>query len=87
MRQSENVQRVMDMIKEEDRKRVVIPYSYCGESSIIGGNSNCLDWVRKKLFLLDIQLKKSAFENLAALAKLYTKPPEHYLDDKLEVSI
>ncbi|WP_213105937.1 hypothetical protein [Candidatus Protochlamydia amoebophila] len=87
MRQSENVQQVMDMIKEEERNQVVIPYSYCGESSIMGGNLNCLDWVRKKLRLLDIQLKKSAFESLAALAKLYTNPPEYYLDDKVGVSL
>ncbi|KIC72680.1 hypothetical protein DB44_CC00020 [Candidatus Protochlamydia amoebophila] len=49
----------------------------------MGGNSNCLDWVRKKLRLLDIQLEKSAFENLAALAKLYTKSPEYYFNEKL----
>ncbi|WP_042280968.1 hypothetical protein [Candidatus Protochlamydia sp. R18] len=87
MRQSEEVQKVIDIIDEEDRNRVVIPYSYCGESSIMGGNSNCLDWARKKLRLLDIQLKKSAFESLAALAKLYTKPPEYYFDDKIGVSL
>ncbi|MBS4163995.1 hypothetical protein PRO82_001304 [Candidatus Protochlamydia amoebophila] len=61
MRQSETVQKVIDIIDEEDRNRVVIPYSYCGESSIIGGNSNCLDWARKKLCLLDIQLEKKCF--------------------------
>ncbi|WP_075883058.1 hypothetical protein [Candidatus Protochlamydia sp. W-9] len=87
MRQSETVQQVIDIIKEEERNRVVIPYSYCGESSIMGGNSNCLDWARKKLSLLDIQLEKSAFENLAALAKLYTKPPEHYLNEKVGISL
>ncbi|MBS4163991.1 hypothetical protein PRO82_001300 [Candidatus Protochlamydia amoebophila] len=62
-----------------------MPYSYCGESSIMGGNSNCLDWARKKLRLLDIQLEKSAFESLAALAKLYTKPPEYYFNEKIGV--
>ncbi|KIC72637.1 hypothetical protein DB44_CD00010 [Candidatus Protochlamydia amoebophila] len=87
MKQSEEVQKVIDIIDEEDRNRVVIPYSYCGESSIMGGNSNCLDWARKKLRLLDIQLEKSAFESLAALAKLYTKPPEHYLNEKVGVSL
>ncbi|CAF23423.1 unnamed protein product [Candidatus Protochlamydia amoebophila UWE25] len=87
MKQSEEVQKVIDIIDEEDRNRVVIPYSYCGESSIMGGNSNCLDWARKKLRLLDIQLEKSAFENLAALAKLYTKPPEYYFNEKVGVSL
>ncbi|KIC72700.1 hypothetical protein DB44_CB00050 [Candidatus Protochlamydia amoebophila] len=41
----------------------------------------------EKITFVRYSIKKSAFESLAALAKLYTKPPEYYLDDKIGVSL
>lgn len=69
MRQSENVQKVIEMIKKEKNEIPNLPYSYFGKKSVVnlafideslhGGDPNCLDWAREKLALLDIKLEEN----------------------------
>lgn len=98
MRTSEKVQKMLDVIEQEKNMIkqgiLVLPYAKLGQSSFVrindewrGGEPNCLDWVRDKLIMVDIELDKSAFENIAALARLYTHKPNWYVDKPVSVSI
>ena len=98
MRTSEKVQRMLDIIEQEkdmiEQGILILPYAKLGQSSFVrindewrGGEPNCLDWVREKMLLVDIELDKSAFENIAALARLYTHAPDWYVDKPVTVSI
>ena len=87
--------RVIAQEKDDiENNQTTPPYAKLGKASIIkwddewrGGEQNCLDWVREKLLLVDIELEKSALESIAAFSRIYTHKPNYYIDKPVNVSI
>jgi hypothetical protein len=102
MRSYEEVLPVIKLIAKERDEDKKIRYAKFGKRSILkineeyrGGDSNCLDWARDKLLLLNIELEKNPTkkkikdeaEYLFGATRFYTRSPSYYVDKPINISI